>query len=161
MNNFAANNQGPVNQSNTQGGFSLKTQNLPQIENDLLLRYAEKHYGFLRFIVGLAAGTLTLFSALNSAQGVCDVYPWAARTAWCSSALAILFGVVGIYGEERAAHDFWAKVSVMREHGWFPKDLSYVETPWFCRISVSVCYFFFGVSILSIVVAQVSKSFAI
>ncbi len=91
--------------------------------NDLINHHIEGHYGpfyaWIRHVVTLSSGTLTVLVALQSHYVPKDpLYLWLLQCCWVSLVLSILTGVVALQGEWQTRLDIAQRIQgVLVEKG--------------------------------------------
>jgi len=117
-------------------------------------------FGFLRHLLLLASGALTVLVSLNAGTGSTGVALWALRSAWSLFGSGILLGSVALYGEVWAAKTLAKKVADKlradsrpgaEKSGGFPVPVSTGPQPWWLRASAPGAYLSLAIAVVCLV----------
>jgi hypothetical protein len=116
----------------------------------------EKHYAWLRHLLLLASGTLSVLVALRASPPTAQTPHLFLSVALASLGLGILLGAVSLYGEYRIAIETVKKTGeelLRRLNNPGTADKSFaVKAPTACIISERACYAFLVVAVISLVI---------
>jgi cytochrome c biogenesis protein CcdA len=119
------------------------------------------HYGYLRHLMLLAGGTLTVLVSLNAGTGSTGAALWALRSAWSLFGAGILCGAVALYGEVWAAKalSIHEATRLQAEARRSPEDRAVLggaiatgRPPWWIRASAPATYWSLSLAVICLVV---------
>jgi hypothetical protein len=128
----------------------------------LIKQREEKRYAWLRHLLLLASGSLSILVSLRAGTQTVGFPHYCFATALASLGLGILLGAISLYGEVRTAHDL---VKRMSEEGLrrlqnpgTPDELISSQLPTGYAFAETFCYLSLIVSAISLVVYAIIVS---
>ena len=128
----------------------------------LVKQREEKRYAWLRHLLLLASGSLSVLVSLRTGSHTVGLPHYCIAAGLASLGLGILLGAVSLYGEVRTAHDL---VKRMSEEGLrrlknpgTPDELVSAQLPAGYAFAERVCYLSLVVSVISLVIYAIIAS---
>jgi hypothetical protein len=122
----------------------------------------DKRYAWLRHLLLLAAGSLSVLVSLRSGDHLSGFPHYCIATALAALGLGILFGAVALYGEIRGAHGLAVSyveeaLRRLREPGTPDRPVGFQLPPFYVRCEQG-CYLSLVVAVLSLIVYAIVSS---
>jgi hypothetical protein len=117
----------------------------------------KKHYDWIRNLVLLASGALTVLVSLHSDQQLAGLARFCMRAAWISLGSGILLGAVSLHGDVWTANEMARRLAdgLSRPH---PGHITvHVGLPMRYRASTILCYLSLVCAVVSIVFYAVAR----
>jgi hypothetical protein len=130
---------------------------------DLAAKRDEKLYGWLRHLILLGSGSLTVLVSLQPVQPPGGLAGACLKCAWVSLGLGILLASVRLYGEVWTAKELVKRLRTMRIEkpaidGISQNEPISLKPPWYILKAESACYTSFLLSVVFLVISAVMKS---
>ena len=128
----------------------------------LIKQREEKRYAWLRHLLLLASGSLSVLVSLRAGEHTVGFPHYCIATALASLGLGILLGAISLYGEVRTAQDLVKRMSDeglrrLKNPGT-PDELISSQLPVGYAVAETLCYLSFVVSTISLVVYAIIAS---
>ena len=117
----------------------------------------KKHYDWIRSLVLLASGALTVLVSLHSDTHLVGLPMYCMKTAWVSLGLGILLGSVTLHGDVWTAAETTRLLAdgLSRPH---PGNITvHVRLPERYRLSATICYLSLVCAVISLVLYAVTR----
>jgi hypothetical protein len=128
---------------------------------ELSQKQMEKHYAWLRYLLLLASGSLSILVALRSGASNTRTAHAILSAALASLGLGILLGSIALYGENRIALETVKKTAeeLLRRlnNPGTPDESFSVRKPVVCIVAERGCYVFLVLAVISLVAYAISN----
>lgn len=117
----------------------------------------KKHYDWLRSLVLLASGALTVVVSLHSDKQLAGMPLLYMKVAWISLGLGILLGSVSLHGDVWTSAETGNRLAAALS-GPHPGNITvHVELPFRYRVSTTICYLSLICAVVSFVLYAVTR----